>query len=1256
MHLLSAEQVRLQESPTAVDLQQTPGDIIFLSSADSDLLILSKSIENSNIQSTIRLANLLQLQHSFSVDLYVDQVVRHAKIIVIRLLGGQRYWSYGLEQVHRVAVAHHIRLVVVSGDDNWDDELQPFSSEPISVTRLIWQYFAQGGLNNIVQLTKFVARLIGENQEAIPPVELNKTGLFWPGIDNPNLKQISAQWTNTKQPIIPLVFYRALKQADDLAVIQAFIKNLQDRQLNPLPIFITSLKDPQVAAYVRHILEQVRPAIIINFTGFAVGNGDDQSNDALRLTNCPILQVILSSTTQSFWQQQKNGLLSRDLVMQVVLPEMDGRLLTRVVSFKESGPRNHKTQYQPVMHQPVEERVRFVVEQVNSLVLLQRTTVEERRVGIILSNYPNRDGRLANGVGLDTPASLIQLIKAMQKRGYFIKNSPNDVAELMNRFLQGPTNFNPHRPASIQLSERDYQQFFQKLPISLQNQVIERWGHYSKDPFFDKGHFNLSVIACGNIVIGLQPMRRLVDSNQDALDDEKSIYHDPLLPPPHNYLAFYMWLRKIFQIHAIIHFGKHGNLEWLPGKSIGLSSECFPEAILGPIPHFYPFIVNNPGEGSQAKRRTSAVIIDHLTPPLTRADNHGALLDIERLLDEYYQAIHFDPKRASFLLKQIQAQAERAGIIADEQIDLKNQFGLLSALDRYVCEVKERQIRHGLHVIGQELTQIKIANFLLSVGRLPRRQGHGSDASIIHAIADDLGLLSDHFDPMKPDYAENWLGKKPIILQQISSETWRNVGDTIERLELLAMHILAGEQKIMPGWHKTKAVVDQLNSDILPKLCMSPEQEINFLLAGLDGFFVPPGPSGAPTRGRVDVLPTGRNFFSVDTRLMPTPSAWHMGWKSATMLLDQHRQQHGDWPRVVALTAWGTANMRTAGEDIAQMLAFLGVKPIWESVSGRITGLELIPLAVLGRPRIDVCLRISGFFRDAFPNQIDLLNQAVLLVAGQVEPLNDNILAAQVQKDHSHLLQQGVDTANARIYAAARIFGPAPGSYGTGLQAPMDDGNWQDKQQLANTFINWGSYAYFGNYQNKHIPTLFRQHLRRTQAIIHNQDNREHDILDSDDYYQFEGGWSLAIELEQGKKVPIWHNDHSNPENPKILSLQQEIGRVIQSRAANPKWLDLIMQHGYKGAFEIAATVDYLVAFAATTGAVQDHHFDKLYQAYIDNKKVINFLEQHNPAALMEIANKFLEARKRQLWHPYSNHADEFLQQLSNRLYTEKKT
>ncbi len=854
----------------------------------------------------------------------------------------------------------------------------------------------------------------------------------------------------------------------------------------------------------------------------------------------------------------------------------------------------------------------------------------------MLANYPGRDGRIGNGVGLDTPASAISILQALAGADYRIADAPGDGDALIRRLLHGPTNANPRAPAEELLSLADYSTFFAGLPLPTQRAVQARWGAAERDPFFrpgrlDCGGFAIPGFRAGNIAVLIQPAR-----GYDI--DPRSTYHDAALAPPHGYLAAYAWVARAFRADAVIHLGKHGTLEWLPGKALALSSECFPEAALGPLPNLYPFIVNDPGEGTQAKRRAQAVIVDHLTPPLTRAGSYGPMAELERLIDEYYEASQSDPRRVAILAGAILERARAGGLDADCGIAAGDDgIAALRKLDGFLCELKELQIRDGLHVFGRSPEPARLDALIVAFARAGRGAGP-ADASLLRALAADLGLDGD---PLAVDLAEPWLGPRPAALS--GDDPWRTAGDTVERLETLALRLVAGEVPPQPQWRQTRTVLDWIEAVLRPAVAACGEAELAGLLAGLDGRFVPPGPSGAPSRGRPEVVPTGRNFFSVDTRAVPTQAAWLLGWQSAGLLVERHAQEYGVYPARVALSAWGTANMRTGGDDVAQALALMGVRPVWEGSSGRVTGFEILPASVLDRPRVDVTLRVSGFFRDAFPALIDLVDSAARAVAALDEPAAVNPLACRVAADRLALEAQGVDPQQAAQRAGYRVFGAPPGIYGTGLQTLIDDRSWDGEADLAEAWLGAGGYAYGAGAEGRLDRAMLEARLAGAEAVVHNQDNREHDLLDSGDYYQFEGGLALAIRRLSSRTPAVYHNDHSRPETPRIRTLREEIGHIVRGRAANPRWIAGMMRHGYKGAAEIAATVDYLFAFAATARAVDDAHFEALYDAYLADDEVRGFMAEQNRAALTDTCRRFLEAIERGLWRPRRNSAREAL-------------
>ena len=1258
MHLLRAKAGAAVDETEAVDLGQTPGDLVFLSAADTELASLAGARAGFGDHfPSLRLANLMQLGHPMSVDLYVESVVANAKLVVARVLGGAGYWPYGVEQIVETCKAASIPLALLPGDDQPDPEFAALGTVSAESTHRLWQYCVHGGPANSRNLLAFAADLIGHAAEWREPAPLLRAGLYHPEVGACGFEEIVSRWIEGA-PAAAIVFYRAHVQAANVAPVDALVHALRARGVNALPLYVSSLKDPVSADLVEGMLEHTRVRLVLNATGFAVSapGALARRRSPFDASGRPVLQVVLAGGREEDWESGTQGLSARDIAMNVALPEVDGRIIARAVSFKSEARFDALTECPIVAYAPRADRVAFTADLARAWIDLAETPAGERRVAIVLANYPNRDGRLGNGVGLDTPAGTIELLHALAAAGYRIGGIPPSGNALIEAIAAGPTNAGvAGREIRERLALDDYLAFFAALPGAVRGAVRERWGEPEGDPFFLEAAegtgasagavpgaaFAIPAIRFGNVTVGLQPAR-------GYHIDPAATYHDPDLVPPHGYFAFYAWLRA--RVHAVVQMGKHGNLEWLPGKALALSAACFPEAALGPLPHVYPFIVNDPGEGTQAKRRAQAVIVDHLTPPLTRAETYGPLADLERLVDEYYEASGVDPRRLAVLRDEILELVARLGLDRDCGIAPGEDAGsALGKLDAYLCELKEMQIRDGLHVFGRSPDEERLLDLLVALVRVPRGADEGASASITRALARDLGL--DGFDPLDCDLGAAWTGARPAALANAlangQAAPWRTAGDTVERLEALARALVGGSRPCPEPWAGTRAVLAEANERIRPAVEACAEAEIRGVLTALDGRFLEPGPSGAPTRGRPDVLPTGRNFYSVDTRTVPTAAAWRLGWKSAELLVERHRQEQGEWPRRMALSAWGTSNMRTGGDDIAQGLALMGVRPAWEPSSGRVTGFEILPLSLLDRPRVDVTLRVSGFFRDAFPAQVALFDAAARAVARLDEPERGNPLATAYAADVARLAAGGASRADAERRAGYRVFGSRPGAYGAGLQALIDERGWREEADLARAWIVWGGYAYGGEAEGSAEHAMFETRLHGVEAVVHNQDNREHDLLDSDDYYQFEGGMAAAVHHLSGARPVVWHNDHSRPESPRVRRLEEEIARVVRARVVNPKWIRGVMRHGYKGAFEMAATVDYMFAFAATARAVGDHHFDAVFEAYVEDREVRAFFDENNPAALREIAERLAEAVERGLWRPRSNSAHVVLEDLA---------
>ena len=1271
MHLLAAKPGGFVDDEGIVDLGQAPADIVVLAAADTVLGALAHGLDLATQECqhaaealpSVRLANWMQLLKPAAYDLYEDKVLEHSQLVVLSLLGGEHYWSYGFARLQAWAQAKPGRqLIVVPGDDAPAPELLAASTCAMEDAHRVWRYLRESGEANSKQFFYFLASLgFAQQHDWQEPSVLPSALIYQQGqaISQSQWQAHYQQALAAQAPVCLVVFYRSHMQSGNTAMFDDLLETLVAEGFAPLAVAVSSLKDDLSVALIETLANQYNACVILNTTGFAanrVGSPDLAAQpthfQSAFAVDVPVLQLILSASTEEDWQAQSQGLRSRDVAMQIVLPEMDGRIITRAISFKALSHYHAAAQIDLIRYQLQPERAAFTAQLAKKYAQLAHKPNAKKRIAFVLANYPTKDGRIGNGVGLDTPASTVNLLKALEAAGYPINDIPEDGNGLIESLLGAVTN-NPNslheRDCWQSLALDDYLHYFYQLPLAAQQAVWQRWGPPEDDHKCRTQQVNgqlerrimLAGIRLGETFVGVQPARGF---NLDLAAN----YHDPDLVPPHSYLAFYFWLRHVYQVDAFVHVGKHGNLEWLPGKGTALSNVCWPDVILGPMPNFYPFIVNDPGEGAQAKRRTQATIIDHLMPPMTRAETYGEMAELENLVDEYYQAMGMDVRRETWLREQILEKVTSSHLL-EELVGVQedDEDSVLEGLDTYLCEIKEAQIRHGLHRLGQLPENDKLADTLVALLRLPR----GSDASsqgLLHALAADLGLMTDDdFDPLV-SVATPWQGPRPAMLVNVSDVSWRTQADTKERLELLAAgliktFLLAAEdmQELVNVLPQTAAVLGHAKQHLMSALQQSATDEIQALISGLNGGFIPPGPSGAPTRGRLDTLPTGRNFFSVDNRAIPSPAAWAIGQKSAEALIERHLQEEGDYPRDLGLSVWGTATMRTGGDDIAQAFALMGVRPIWAPGSNRVTDFEVISCMQLGRPRVDVTLRVSGFFRDAFANVMRLYDAAVQAVADYEEPGTGNVIRANVLARQQVLIEQGVPAQTATRQASYRVFGSKPGAYGAGLQGLIDERCWDTKADLAEAYVNWGSYAYDGGKQDGvAAQEAFVERLSNLDTVVQNQDNREHDILDSDDYYQFQGGMTNAVTELAGQAPSVYHSDHSNPSAPKVRTLKEELNRVVRSRVLNPKWISAMQSHGYKGAFEMTATVDYLFAYDATTDLVADYQYQQVTDRLLLDPDNQAFMRDNNPHALEEMAERLLEAIQRDMWQDSEGYQD----------------
>jgi len=1056
-----------------------------------------------------------------------------------------------------------------------------------------------------------------------------------------HIAPLSVHDHETAAPVVAVVFYRAHELSGNTAFVDTLCEALAQQGATPLPIFCASLRsaDAQLA-------ELLRPADAVITTVLAAGGSAPGNNTAdaagegdwdaglLAGLDVPVLQGLCLTSSRAQWEASNAALAPIDAAMQVAIPEFDGRVITVPFSFKEEGPDGI-----PRYAADPERAARLAGIAVRHA-RLARTPNAAKRVAIMLSSYPTKHSRVGNAVGLDTPASAVALLRAMREAGYDLGDGfPEDGDTLIHALIAAGGHDTEWltedqlRAAPARVPLAAYRRFFSELPNGLGSSIQAHWGAPPGELYTDEstGDIVLACLRFGNVVLMIQPPRGFGEN-------PVAIYHDPDLPPSHHYLAAYRWLAGDFRADAIVHLGKHGTLEWLPGKGLGLSAQCAPDAVLGDLPLVYPFIVNDPGEGTQAKRRGHAVIVDHLVPPMARADTYGEMAKLEQLLDEYATVAALDPDKLPALRAQIWSLIEAAHLHQDLGVDAQpgsaefDDFVL--HIDGYLCEVKDAAIRDGLHILGAAPSGEALVNLVLVILRAP--QLWSARWGALPGLRDALALP----DPAPPTPSVRVETDRYERVARELVEAMAAVGWDATRASEIASRILVAAsagttadltavsgaitpETAVKSLAQVARVLEFACAELVPRL-RATSGEIDAVLHALDGGYVPAGPSGSPTRGLVNVLPTGRNFYSVDPKAIPSRTSFETGLALADSLIVRHLADQGEYPRCVGLTVWGTSAMRTQGDDIAEVLALIGCRPRWDDASRRVTGFEILPLAELGRPRIDVTLRISGFFRDAFPHVIALLDDAIGAVAGLDEPTESNYLRAHAMADQA--------THGDWRRATTRIFGSKPGAYGAGLLPLIDARNWRDDADLAEVYAVWGGYGYGRGLDGVDARPDMEGAFRRIAVAAKNIDTREHDIADSDDYFQYHGGMIAMVRSLTGRNPAAYIGDSAVPDAPKTRTLAEETRRVFRSRVVNPRWISAMRRHGYKGAFELAATVDYLFGYDATAGVVPDWMYEQLAASYVFDTETRSFMRQSNPWALRGITERLLEAASRGLW------------------------
>jgi cobaltochelatase CobN len=1146
-------------------------------------------------------------------------------LVVVRILGGRRAWADGLDAL----LAGPVPVVVLGGEQAPDAELMKLSTVPAGVAAEAHAYLAYGGPGNLAALHDFLSDTILLTGHGFAPAE-----------PAPDWGILDRDESRADGPTVAVLYYRAHHMAGNTAFVEALCRAVEEQGGRPLPIFTASLRTASA-----ELLAELRRADALVVTVLAAGGtkpatasagGDDEAWDVgvLADLDVPILQGLCLTSSRATWAASDDGVSPLDAATQVAIPEFDGRIITVPFSFKEIDPDGLS------VYVADPERAARVAGIAVKHARLRHLPAAERRIVIMLSAYPTKHSRIGNAVGLDTPASTVRLLAALKEAGYRIGSFDEyDGDGLIHALIaaggQDPDWLSEEQLASntVRIDGDRYAAWFATLPADLRATIERHWGPPPGELYVDGGDIVLAALRDENIVVMVQPPRGF-GANPVA------IYHDPDLPPSHHYLAAYRWVHDDFRADAMVHVGKHGNLEWLPGKNVGMSASDGTDAALGDLPLIYPFLVNDPGEGTQAKRRAHATLVDHLIPPMARAESYGDVARLEQLLDEHATIATLDPAKLPAIRAQIWTLIQAARM--DHDLGLDNRPGdeefdeFVLHVDGWLCEVKDVQIRDGLHILGAAPTGEARVNLVLAM--LRARQMWGGQVAALPGLREALGLTEPGAAATAGGAGQAGSGRDATAGGSDGAGQAGSGRAAVDAVEATAHELVAAMEardwspgavgavvaEVLGRSDDTVArVLEFAATEIVPRLARTTD-ELTHVLHALDGGYVPAGPSGSPLRGLINVLPTGRNFYSVDPKAIPSALAWETGQAMADSLLARYRADHGDWPRSVGLSAWGTSAMRTAGDDIAEILALLGVRPVWDEASRRVTGLEPIALDELGRPRIDVTVRISGFFRDAFPHVVAMLDDAVRLVAELPEDDEQNFVRAHARRDE----QQHGDWRR----ATTRIFGSRPGAYGAGILPLIDSRNWRDDADLAEVYAVWGGFAYGRELDGVPARPDMEAAYRRIEVAAKNIDTREHDIADSDDYFQYHGGMIATVRALTGKAPAAYIGDSTNPDATRTRSLTEETARIFRARVVNPRWVAAMRRHGYKGAFELAATVDYLFGYDATAGVVADWMYEQLAATYVLDPENQKFMAQSNPWALHGITERLLEAADRKLW------------------------
>ena len=1165
-------------------------------------------------------------------------------VAVFRLHGSESRLP-GFESVRADLEAAGVPVVVTrSGAANERSD----STVESAVHQRVSEYLDRGGALNVERMLRFLAAEYGTGDWAVEePIELPETGVYHPDHPSVTVEELTETF-DPDQPTVGVWFYESHWTFENTRYVDALVRTLESQEVNAFPVFTTPTGDDSGARDARWVAENwfagepgaAVDAVVTTFMyslsmeerGHSAADPETAAGAGfLERLDVPVLQAMVSMRPQAAYREDDAGLPPFELALSVALPELDGVVVTHPISGREriEGAWNGDADgTAPLLHRPIEDRVDHVAKLAVSWAEIGRSAPTEKNVAVVLHNYPPSDDGIGTAFGLDTPASLDRLLDQLAASGYEIEGRPEDGQTIVERLvaqLSADARWtDPNSgPAGIaQMDSETYERYFDTLDRELQAAIREEWGEPPSSPVEIPG------IELGNVVVTVQPPRGF------EADPEK-IYHDSALQPPHEYVAAYSWLREDFDADAVVHLGTHGSLEWLPGKTVGLDAESAADGLLADLPNVYPYIINNPGEGAQATRRSYATIVDHLTPPMRAAGTYEDLATLEEMVREYRDRARDGADEASLsgLGSRIKEQVDKQDLAPDlglESAEAVSTEELVRELHGYLTDVKSTQIRMGLHTLGEPPQGERLVEYVVA---LTRFENPGAP-SLRESVAGAMGVPADRMIEARETYAPELGCYYSEAAEEVSNRSIELVSELAERDFAVAEETIEGLVEGLPVLGEERApkavadlqrVLKYIATELVPDI-EAAASEVTNTVAALDGEYVPPGGSGAPTRGNADLLPTGRNFYTLDPRRVPSKAAWEVGKSVAKGVLERHLEESGEYPEEIGVVAWGTPTVRTRGETIAQILALLGVEPNWTE-AGQVDGVEPIPLPELGRPRIDVTTRISGLFRDAFPGVAGLVQEAVETVATLEEPPERNFV-------RKHYLQEavGAETESDDEPTLYRVFTTQPGGYGSGTNKAITTSEWEDETDLADVFVNWGSYAMDGEGSVEPAKEAFETRLEQIDATVKLEDTDEQDEFDSSDWYAFHGGLKRAVADRSGTEPAAYVGDASDPDRPRIYTNEEKLRQTMRTRVLNPDWIESMEAHDYKGAGDLATTVEITLGWAATTDAISDTLWEEVSEAYAFDEDRQEWYMAENPWALEHITETLLEAIDRDLW------------------------